>query len=151
MSGSGYDAVVDVDDEVRCAPGKLYIPTNTINLSILVKSNASLWLTFLRATSVIPISKKISNSTAPTSMSPPPHEAAARRQHRGSHHPRHPPPPPQSAISGACHSTRSSSTSIHPPFYRAAGRPCSRGQTSSTYWRGTPTYTGRFGSQRQSS
>jgi hypothetical protein len=27
MSGSGYDAVVDVDDEVRCALSKLYSPT----------------------------------------------------------------------------------------------------------------------------
>lgn len=26
MSGSGYDAVVDVDDEVRCALRRLYVP-----------------------------------------------------------------------------------------------------------------------------
>ena len=154
MSGSGYDAVVDVDDEVRWTLTKL---THRYHQSLKHRlANKVVPMRTHRATSATPTSKKTSNSTAPTS--PNPRAAAARSPAPPAFCPlRQPPRPPleraararPSATSGACPFTRSSSTSTPRPCCRAAGRRSSRAQTSSTCSRATPTCTGRFGSPRR--
>lgn len=64
MSGSGYDAVVDVDDEVRHAP--LAITASTPNIFAHISYNETNRI--FRVTSDTPISKKTSNFIRPTSM-----------------------------------------------------------------------------------
>jgi hypothetical protein len=64
MSGSGYDAVVDVDDEVRHAP----LAITSFNADIFTHISYDETNKILRVTSDTPISKKTSNSTRPTSM-----------------------------------------------------------------------------------
>lgn len=141
MSGSGYDAVVDIDDEVRTL--------NALPLELAIVLTILLTM-LLRATLVTPISKKTSNSTLPTSMTQ--HLALERSPQGVFLLPRLRPPAAylRSASSGPCPSTRSSSMSILQLSCRDAGLRCIPAQISLMCWRATPTCTDHSGLRQQS-
>ena len=145
MSGSGYDAVVDVDDEVCQGKGSARPPscdrdTSGQTVGFEMETNNA-----LRAISATPTSRRISNSTLPTSTRRP--TAAAKA------HPRDCPLPPQLRLAilqsgsfGQSRSIHNSLTSTPRRFFPAAGQRCSPAPTSSMSSRATLTCTARSGS-----
>lgn len=140
MSGAGYDAVVDVDDEV-C------VHACCVLFSPLPPSQADTGVP--RATSDTPTSRKTSSSTTRPSQRPRIARARAAQAPDCRLLPRlDPVRVPRSVTSGPSPSTPSSSMSTPRLFSRVAGRPCTRGLTSWTCWRATRTCTVRSGSRR---